>query len=401
MRFGMNFRFGFICFLFILLFGRLWSQEATPEPRHLTATAKAGDGVITFLAKYEVNTPCNRAYFYKINQLSRNKGLRLNKSYHLPILVYVYNGRSIRSTIGIDDFELATRIQHYNERMHRAGLKGVDYRQDRVLWVPYSALACPQEIQQVPDPPKVVRGTFDIFGEYAEVMQESRQLEGCVYYLVSGHGGRDPGAVGRYGRRNLCEDEYAYDICLRIGHKLMSHGATVYFIVRDPDDGIRDDSFLPCDKDEFYWGDSLISDSQSRRLEQRSNIVNTLYEQNKRKGVQYQRLIVIHIDSDKKQERVDMFFYHQEANEASKSLAGHMQQVVRQKYAIVQKGRGYRGFVRSRDLHMLRESLPPTVFIELGNIKNPGDQLRFIRLKNRELISDWLFEGLLRDRITR
>ena len=395
----------FISFLalFLLVFHG-FGQNAI-STNYVEVKAQSGDGVRTLLARYKINTSCNRSFFYQINSINRKRGLSLNKVYKLPIYVYAYNGKSIRSTIGINNLEQAKRIQLFNEVLHQGELKLADYREDKVLWVPHHEFECPEEVaefslaiqekvEEVKSPTKV-RGTFDIFGpDYAEVMDMGNELKGCVYYMVSGHGGRDPGAVGRYARKNLCEDEYAYDISLRIAHKLISHGATVYIIVRDPNDGIRDDSHLPCDKDEIYWGDSLISNSQSMRLMQRSNTVNALYEQNERAGVKYQRLVVLHIDSDDKDERVDMFFYHKEDDETGKAFSQTLLKTVKQKYAEVQKGRGYWGFVRSRDLHMLRETLPTTVFIELGNIKNPGDQLRFVRLKNRELISDWLFEGL-------
>ncbi len=402
----MNFRFRLLLLLLIQS-SVCFSQNSSANITYVETTAKYGEGVNALLRKYKINIACNRNHFYQINGINRKRGLMLNKRYKLPIYVYDYNRKSIRSTIGNNDLEKAKRIQLFNELMHQAEIKAEDYRKDNTLWVPYHELACPDQIIEykeleieAPKPiAKKLRGTFEIFGpDYQDVMQQSNRLKGCVYYIVSGHGGRDPGAVGRYARKNLCEDEYAYDICLRVAHKLLAYGATVYVIVRDLDDGIRDDSYLACDKDEIYWGDSLISDSQSMRLMQRSNTVNALYEQNKLRGVRYQRLMVLHIDSDKQNERVDMFFYHKEDDEAGKVFAEGIRKTVKQKYREVQKGRGYSGFVRSRDLHMLRETLPTTVFVELGNIKNPGDQLRFIRLKNRKLISSWLFEGLLQDR---
>jgi N-acetylmuramoyl-L-alanine amidase len=44
---------------------------------------------------------------------------------------------------------------------------------------------------------------------------------------------------------------------------------------------------------------------------------------------------------------------------------------------------------------MLREIKPVGVFIELGNIRNPYDQLRFILKSNRQYLADWIFEGIL------
>jgi N-acetylmuramoyl-L-alanine amidase len=35
--------------------------------------------------------------------------------------------------------------------------------------------------------------------------------------------------------------------------ELISHGATAYMITRDENDGIRDDAYLPNDKEETIW----------------------------------------------------------------------------------------------------------------------------------------------------
>jgi N-acetylmuramoyl-L-alanine amidase len=43
---------------------------------------------------------------------------------------------------------------------------------------------------------------------------------------------------------------------------------------------------------------------------------------------------------------------------------------------------------------MLRECKPVSVFVELANIKNYADQQRLIIEKNRQLLAEWLFEGL-------
>ena len=56
-------------------------------------------------------------------------------------------------------------------------------------------------------------GKESLFGkEYATYQITSNELSGACFYLVSGHGGPDPGAIGIYQGRQLHEDEYAYDI---------------------------------------------------------------------------------------------------------------------------------------------------------------------------------------------
>ena len=59
-----------------------------------------------------------------------------------------------------------------------------------------------------------------LFGkELANVKVTSNRLAGACFYVVSGHGGPDPGAIGRVGKHELHEDEYAYDIALRDVYK--------------------------------------------------------------------------------------------------------------------------------------------------------------------------------------
>ncbi|MCB0837889.1 MAG: N-acetylmuramoyl-L-alanine amidase [Bacteroidetes bacterium] len=412
-------------FIFLLfLLNPFLSLQSSPAPDHVTATAQKGDGVYSFLEKYLVKSPCNISYFRKINNLKKGDGLHANQTYRLPILVYTYNGRSIRSTTGINDLPWAENIQKFNELLKEGGIKPEDYRKDKALWVPYNQIHCRsenvsyQEVTEVkeietetesetePEKETVqkeytggpLRGNYAIFGEkYGKVPLLSTKLSGKVYYVVGGHGGPDPGAIGTFGNHKLCEDEYAYDVALRLTRNLLAHGATVYMITRDENDGIRDDQILTCDKDETIWVNKKIPAGQAERLNQRSDAINKLYKKNKKQGVFYQRLVVIHVDSDRKNEKVDLYFYHKEDDEESKELALTLQQKMKQKYDEIRKNRGYEGSVTPRDLHMLRETEPTAVFIELGNIKNSNDQQRLIQERNRQLIADWLFEGLVED----
>jgi N-acetylmuramoyl-L-alanine amidase len=76
----------------------------------------------------------------------------------------------------------------------------------------------------------------EIFGKnYADVPLESKELAGAVFYVVSGHGGPDPGAMANVSGKQICEDEYAYDIALRLGRNLLKKGAIVHFITQDKD----------------------------------------------------------------------------------------------------------------------------------------------------------------------
>ena len=61
-----------------------------------------------------------------------------------------------------------------------------------------------------------------LFGKKLDDVQViSNRLQGACFYVVSGHGGPDPGAIGKIGKVELHEDEYAYDVALRLAGNLM------------------------------------------------------------------------------------------------------------------------------------------------------------------------------------
>lgn len=236
---------------------------------------------------------------------------------------------------------------------------------------------------------------LDIFGKkYSEVTIRSNELNGAIYYLESGHGGPDPGAIGFLNGHMLCEDEYAYDVTLRLARNLIENGATVFMIIKDYDDGIRDDAYLQPDRDEVCYPDQLIPLNQLARLKQSTKAVNDLYLKNKGR---FQRLVVIHVDSRSKKENIDAFFYHDERSNSGLRLANTLRETFDQKYAIHQPNRGYSGNVSQRNLYVIRNSYPTAVFMEIGNINHRRDQRRLIIPDNRQALANWLCEGLIKD----
>lgn len=239
------------------------------------------------------------------------------------------------------------------------------------------------------------QGVYPIFGKkYQNVTFVDKKLEGAVFYIISGHGGPDPGAIGKKDGHRLCEDEYAYDIGLRLAKNLIEHSATVYIITRDPNDGIRDVDFLKCDKDEVCIGNLEIPLDQNKRLKQRVVEVNKLYD--KYKG-SYQRSVELHVDSRYSEQKVDIFFYYHADSKKGKALCNTLFQTIKAKYDAVQPGRGYSGTVKSRNLYMLNNTNPVSTYIELGNINHERDQKRLIVVDNRQAIANWLTLGLIKD----
>ncbi|MEM9835134.1 MAG: N-acetylmuramoyl-L-alanine amidase [Bacteroidota bacterium] len=405
-------------FLTCLLFLISLSLIAQPqEPTYRMVKAEKGDGVISLLRRHQLEKhDCNYTEFYRLNQLKKNAGLLVGRQYKLPIRIYPYNGKSIRSTIGDNDWEQAVAIQEYNEMLVTEAIRTQDFRQDKILWVPHHILSCPDDlnhfgknvlsgeqaaeelgeaielgVQNTTSGPRV----YDIFGKkLAKTPLIDKKLAGQIFYICAGHGGLDPGAMGRRGGKNLCEDEYAYDVALRFCRNIIAHGGVAYMVNRDANDGIRDEVYLPCDKDELLWGGVPMIASQKGRLQQRSDIINALYQENLAKGLLKQTVVCFHVDSRGSKKRIDLFFYYHDTDLLGKARANRMHEVVKAKYAKYQKGRDYQGTVTARDLHMLRETLPTSVYIELGNIRNAADQRRIVLEKNRQYLADWLYEGL-------
>jgi N-acetylmuramoyl-L-alanine amidase len=377
---------------------------------HYKVTAKRGDGVITMLKRYELyGHGCNISAFYEINKLKQNPVIYVGKEYVLPIRIYKYNKTSIRSTIGNNDMAVAKAIAKYNRELRDKGLKKTYYMEDNILYVPFHLLDCP-EPNTVPNPVKVkptgttaeitkteTKKTYlenNLYGDYKKFEKISDELKGEAYYIISGHGGPDPGAMCSHSKVDLCEDEYAYDVSLRLARNLEANGAKVFMIIQDENDGIRDYPLLKKDYDEVCIGGDKIPRKQLSRLKQRVDAVNDHYAANRTKYKSH-KVIAIHVDSRPTHKRQDVFFYHCPGSDKGKQIANNIQNTFRKKYKIHRKNGEYHGTVSERNLYVLKNTNPAAVYVELANIKNHIDQKRITVPSNRQALADWLYEGLV------
>jgi len=340
--------------LLFLLTGAAFGQS---KPRK--AIARRGDGVQVLLQRYGLNTRQQQQQFRRINQgrLTKAGGLVTGRSYVLPAAAAKATAARAKSKAS-------------------GSLKATN---------PTSRGKSTQPLL-----------TANLFGAaYSPVPVRDRALRGAVYYLSPGHGGPDPGAIGQYGTYRLAEDEYAYDVTVRLARVLMEHGATVYVMVQDPNDGIRDLNVLPIDYDEVTYPRQVIPLSQLGRLRQRIAQVNKLYAHHK--GA-YQRLLSLHVDSRSAGQNIDVFFYHHANSQSGLRLAKNIHKVFTNRYKRAQPNRPYSGNVSERgSLYEVRTSHAPAVFMELGNIRNAKDQRRFVVPDNRQALANWIYEGLLAD----
>ena len=250
-------------------------------------------------------------------------------------------------------------------------------------------------VTKAAEPQQTARKNYQpLFGKaLANYQVTSSELKGACFYLVSGHGGPDPGAIGKMNGHQLHEDEYAYDIVLRLARNLLMRGATVHIIIQDAKDGIRDVKYLPNSKRETCMGQPIPL-NQVKRLNQRSAAINRLAKKEKHT---YKRALFVHIDSRSKGQQTDVFFYYKTKNEQGEKLAKQMRQTFANKYKKHQPGRGFTGTVSSRSLYVLNNTNPVSLFVELGNIQNSFDQQRLVLSNNRQALANWMCEGFVAD----
>lgn len=314
---------------------------AAQESQIKRVTARSGDGIHTLLIRHGLDPIAYTPEFIELNRdvLGRNNMLFAGRTYTLP------PSGAVREP---SESNLSSRVEEH-----------------------------------------------PVFGEdYSRVPIRDDRLEGAIYYLIAGHGGPDPGAITRNGNSTISEHEYAYDVTLRLARRLIEHNATVYLIVQS-DHGIRDESILPMNNDAVVYPGLPIPRNQLLRLKQRTDAVNNLYA---RYGQAYQRMVSIHIDSRSRGQNIDVFFYHHRNSSGGLRLAENIHQSFRQKYAQHQPNRRYDGTVTPRsNLYVIRNTHPPAVLIELGNLQNTRDQPRFIMSSNRQALANWIADGMIMD----
>lgn len=337
----------------ILFFSILFAGIAVGLSAQEKVYPKKGDGVTTLLRRYKRNTVEHHKQFLELNKgkFGKKDALIMGVAYTLPPKKITASSPASNRPKAASSTTTASPTQ--------SGNKG------------YEPLFGPKLAH------------YDII---------SSELKGATFYLVGGHGGPDPGATARFENHTLHEDEYAYDIILRLARNLMMRGAKVHIIIQDKVDGIRDGRLLANSKRETCMG-AAIPLNQTARLKQRSDKINQLYNKNK-SG--YHRAIFVHIDSRSNHQKIDVFFYHTESS-PSKKLANTMRTTFTNKYNRHQPGRGFTGTVSKRNLYVLRNTEPVGIYAELANIQNVSDLRRIIQVDNRQALANWMCEGFVTD----
>ncbi len=356
--------------------------------------AQQGDGIFKILRENDFS-PAD--YFHEFVEINRNKIMENNQlivgeTYFLPLT------ETEKQTAYKIDSLARTLFSPTTEELQIAFSDSTVILQEEEIEITDSIII--DDIIEIADITSVheVKELSDFAIKhgllYADTVYDN-SLEGAFIYIISGHGGPDPGAIAKVDGITISEDEYAYDISLRIARRVEEHGGKAIMIIQDPTHGIRDDRILPLDKSEICYPDLEIPLNHIERLRQRVDAVNKIYAANRH--IEYHRVIEIHLDSRSTGTGVDVFFYHYPQSNTGLSFAEKLRETFDNKYSIHQPNRGYSGSVSGRNLYVIRRTHPPAVLIELGNIQNPRDQRRFLNHNNRQALANWITDGIIFD----
>ncbi|BCR22036.1 LysM peptidoglycan-binding domain-containing protein [Borrelia sp. HM] len=222
-----------------------------------------------------------------------------------------------------------------------------------------------------------------LFKSFEKLVQsrpvKNNKLENKLIIIDPGHGGLDPGAIvkAKDGLNNeifVVEDEYVYDIALRLYVYLKEYGANVELTILSPDHLIRDsvsanNTFVNI-KNEVYNNydlnktdtvDSWINGTLEG-LKKRLTVVNKFV--NKYKNIKSEDILYISLHSDNSVGAPRcMGFYYQ--SEEGKGFDSHSKNIIEKMTSDFKRV----PYIKGQNLYMLKNNVVKTKFlVELRNL---------------------------------
>jgi|GEM_PF-2599223 len=244
---------------------------------------------------------------------------------------------------------------------------------------------------------------------------EAINLSNLLVIIDPGHGGSDEGAHIEYLGHRITEDEYAYDIALRLERLLLAASGNTYFTVVDPNQAISEATFLEeWDRDEFFNGEKRrLAQAGAQGLLLRVASANQaladfIKNDKKRCCVVF---VSIHIDSQKESIKGVMIIKPQ-GQEVTPLILGlkesfsgppnllrtkngiPFQQILEptKNYVVVRGQNNASPKWGGKDINRIQNR----TLVELGNINNPEDLQHLLDPNFREEYAKRIFDGIVR-----
>ena len=157
--------------------------------------AKRGEGVTLLLQRYNLSPKLYEAEFRKLNKgkFTADGGLKMGVTYLLPSKTEQSQRPVEKAPAKEKESTKKEQVQAPKGKTASGGKESSKKEQDQR---PKEKLSASNKENQKNSASK---GYEPIFGKkYASYAVTSQELKNAVFYLVSGHGGPDPGAIGLY-----------------------------------------------------------------------------------------------------------------------------------------------------------------------------------------------------------